>query len=63
MTDDAALDVRGLQKTFGDVRAIDGLDLTVATGAGPWPRRTERRGKDDAASHPVRARRARRRAS
>ena len=29
---DAALDVRGLQKTFGDVRAIDGLDLTVATG-------------------------------
>ena len=32
MTDDVALDVRGLQKTFGDVRAIDGLDLTVATG-------------------------------
>jgi ABC-2 type transport system ATP-binding protein len=31
MTDDVALDVRGLQKTFGDVRAIDGLDLTVAT--------------------------------
>jgi ABC-2 type transport system ATP-binding protein len=29
---DAALDVRGLQKTFGDVRAIDGLDLMVATG-------------------------------
>jgi ABC-2 type transport system ATP-binding protein len=32
MTDDVALDVRGLQKRFGDVRAIDGLDLTVATG-------------------------------
>ncbi len=32
MTNDIALDVRGLQKTFGDVRAIDGLDLTVATG-------------------------------
>jgi ABC-2 type transport system ATP-binding protein len=32
MTDDVALDVRGLQKAFGDVRAIDGLDLTVATG-------------------------------
>ena len=31
MTNDVALDVRGLQKTFGDVRAIDGLDLTVAT--------------------------------
>jgi lipooligosaccharide transport system ATP-binding protein len=31
MTDDVALDVRGLQKTFGDVRAIDDLDLTVAT--------------------------------
>jgi ABC-2 type transport system ATP-binding protein len=33
MTNDVALDVRGLQKTFGDVHAIDGLDLTVATGA------------------------------
>src|SRR5262245_28668755 len=32
MTVDAALDVRGLQKRFGDVHAIDGLDLTVATG-------------------------------
>jgi len=29
---DAALDVRDLQKTFGDVRAIDGLDLEVAAG-------------------------------
>ena len=29
---DAALDVRGLQKTFGDVRAIDELDLAVAAG-------------------------------
>jgi ABC-2 type transport system ATP-binding protein len=27
-----ALDVRGLQKTFGDVRAIDGLDLRVDIG-------------------------------
>src|SRR3954451_19706163 len=28
-----ALDVRDLQKTFGDVRAIDGLDLSVDAGA------------------------------
>jgi ABC-2 type transport system ATP-binding protein len=32
MTLDLALDVNGLQKAFGDVRAIDGLDLTVAAG-------------------------------
>ena len=32
MTLDLALDVHGLQKAFGDVRAIDGLDLTVAAG-------------------------------
>jgi ABC-2 type transport system ATP-binding protein len=28
----AAIDVSGLVKTFGHVRALDGLDLTVATG-------------------------------
>jgi len=32
MTLDLALDVHGLQKAFGDVRAIDGLDLDVAPG-------------------------------
>src|SRR5262245_41421144 len=32
MTTDLALDVRGLQKTFGDVGAVDGLDLTVGVG-------------------------------
>jgi ABC-2 type transport system ATP-binding protein len=32
MTLDLALDVHGLQKAFGDVRAIDGLDLDVASG-------------------------------
>jgi ABC-2 type transport system ATP-binding protein len=32
MTLDLALDVHGLQKAFGDVRAVDGLDLDVASG-------------------------------
>ena len=32
MTLDLALDIHGLQKAFGDVRAIDGLDLAVASG-------------------------------
>jgi ABC-2 type transport system ATP-binding protein len=32
MTTQPAVAVRGLTKTFGDVRALDGLDLTVAPG-------------------------------
>jgi ABC-2 type transport system ATP-binding protein len=32
MSDDAAVEVRGLTKAFGDVRALDGLDLTVPPG-------------------------------
>src|SRR5215468_10657722 len=32
MTTDLALDVRDLQKCFGDVQAIDGLDLSIAVG-------------------------------
>ena len=32
MTDDAAIEVRGLVKRFGDVRALDGLDLTADKG-------------------------------
>ncbi len=30
--DDAVVDVRGLVKTFGRVRALDGMDLTVRSG-------------------------------
>jgi ABC-2 type transport system ATP-binding protein len=33
MTAAPAVEVRGLTKTFGAVRALDGLDLTVATGS------------------------------
>jgi ABC-2 type transport system ATP-binding protein len=32
MTTDLALDVRDLRKRFGDVQAVDGLDLSVAVG-------------------------------
>jgi len=32
MTTDLALDVRGLQKRFGDVQAVEGLDLSVGAG-------------------------------
>jgi len=32
MTTDLALDVRDLQKRFGDVQAIDGLDLSIGVG-------------------------------
>lgn len=32
MTETLAVDVRGLEKNFGDVRALDGLELRVATG-------------------------------
>jgi ABC-2 type transport system ATP-binding protein len=33
MTDTLAVDVRGLEKNFGAARALDGLDLRVATGS------------------------------
>src|SRR3954465_6170625 len=32
MTTDLALDVRGVRKRFGDVQAVDGLDLSVNAG-------------------------------
>src|SRR5262245_5722625 len=32
LTTDLALDIHGLQKTFGDVRAVDGMDLSVGVG-------------------------------
>ena len=32
MTDEHVIDIRGLVKTFGAVRALDGLDLTVGAG-------------------------------
>ncbi len=32
MTDRAAIELRGLVKRFGDVRALDGVDLTAAPG-------------------------------
>ncbi|HEX3300485.1 MAG TPA: ATP-binding cassette domain-containing protein, partial [Actinomycetota bacterium] len=32
MTTDLALDVRGLHKRFGDVRAVDGVDLAIGSG-------------------------------
>jgi ABC-2 type transport system ATP-binding protein len=32
MTESLAIDVKGLEKSFGSTRALDGLDLTVATG-------------------------------
>ena len=32
MTVDHVIDIRGLVKTFGNVRALDGLDLTVDAG-------------------------------
>jgi ABC transporter len=32
MTDGPAIEVRGLTKSFGDVRALDGLDLTARPG-------------------------------
>ena len=32
MTTDLALDVRGLYKRFGDVQAVDGVDLAIAAG-------------------------------
>ena len=30
---DDVIDIRGLHKSFGTTHALDGLDLTVATGA------------------------------
>jgi ABC-2 type transport system ATP-binding protein len=32
MTDELAVDIRGLEKSFGHTRALDGLDLSVAPG-------------------------------
>ncbi|MES1169697.1 MAG: ATP-binding cassette domain-containing protein, partial [Leifsonia sp.] len=32
MTETLAVDVRGLEKDFGSVHALNGLDLRVATG-------------------------------
>ena len=33
MSDELVIDVRGLTKTFGDVRAVDNFDLQVPRGA------------------------------
>src|SRR3712207_4117194 len=33
MTDELAIDAIGLVKTFGDVRAVDGVDLAVRRGS------------------------------
>ena len=39
--------MRGLSKSFGDVRALDGVDLDVAPGHGDRPARPQRRRQDD----------------
>ena len=46
-TPELAISVRGLSKSFGDVRALDGVDLEVAPGHGARPARPQRRRQDD----------------
>ena len=52
---------RGLVKTFGPTRALDGLDLTVATGRGARVPRPQRRGQVHDDPRPARAAARRRR--
>ena len=46
MTQTAAVHASGLVKTFGDLRAVDGIDLEVSQGEGPRRSRAERRRQD-----------------
>ncbi len=43
----AALRIRGLKKAFGDVQAVDGIDLEVAQGRVLWVAGAEWGGEDD----------------
>ena len=58
-----AIEISGLVKTFGDFRALDGLDLEVATGRGARLPRPQRRGQvhDDPRAARAAARRRRQR--
>ena len=51
----------GLVKTYGKVRALDGLDLAVPEGTVLGAARAERRRQDDGGAHPDDAARRRRR--
>ena len=51
----------GLVKTYGAVRALDGLDLTVAEGTVLGGARAQRRGQDHRGAHPDHVARRRRR--
>ena len=65
MTDNGsgpAILVEGLTKSFGDVHALRGIDLSVPRGHGARRARAERRGQDDGGAHPDHAAAARRRA-
>ena len=57
----AAIDISGLVKTFGHVRALDGLDLTVVDRRGPRVPRTQRRRQVDHHPRPARPAALRRR--
>ena len=47
-----AIEVRALGRRFGDVVALDGLDLAIAAGHRVRPARPQRRRQDDARAHP-----------
>ena len=62
MSSGPAILVEGLTKSFGDVRALRGIDLSVPRGHGARRARPERRGQDHRGAHPDHAAAARTRA-
>ena len=61
ISDTPAISVNGLVKSYGDVRALDGVDLVAGAGHRARPARPQRRRQDDRGAHPHDAAAARRR--
>ena len=57
---EAAIEVQGLRKRFGDVQALCGIDLSAPPGTVLGPARPERRRQDHRRAHPHHAAAARR---